>query len=223
MNSTIINTSIYRLGDGLLLCSHGSSGGVSDHESTVFRHVQQQYHAGSLARHTFLEGAEASFFILNDNNVCYICCSPRGNSREAVHAFLEDVRREFHDMFSLHEINAASRQYQLINFDKVIMRISRRFDGAGHNPKVLALQKELTEVTSIMKQSLEDVLGRGEKLDNLYNQSNKLKSESANYSKKTKQLTRMAFLRKAAVPAAITLSALMLISWKLGFGLLFFF
>eukprot|EP01064_Diplonema_japonicum_P009329 TRINITY_DN16801_c0_g1_i3.p1 TRINITY_DN16801_c0_g1~~TRINITY_DN16801_c0_g1_i3.p1 ORF type:complete len:227 (+),score=15.65 TRINITY_DN16801_c0_g1_i3:43-723(+) len=224
--SLIKSTSIYRLGDGLLLCASNNGKRDQDaaraHEQKVFEHVRRQYMGGALGRHTELEGGEASFYILNDGNVGYITCCGRGAVKEAVHGFLEDIRREFHDMFSMHEITAARRQYELINFDKLIQKVVRRFDATGGNPQVVALKKELAEVTNIMKQNLEDVIGRGEKLDDLHSQSDKLRRESHRYYTKTQKLSRMQLFRKYAPKVSVGLALFAFIWWKLGFSFLFF-
>eukprot|EP01059_Diplonema_ambulator_P003620 TRINITY_DN13332_c0_g2_i1.p1 TRINITY_DN13332_c0_g2~~TRINITY_DN13332_c0_g2_i1.p1 ORF type:complete len:250 (+),score=50.91 TRINITY_DN13332_c0_g2_i1:70-750(+) len=224
--SLILSTSIYRLGDGLLLCTNYDSRKQSqadrEAEGKVFHHMRQQHLGGSLGRHSLLEGDEASFYVLNDGNVCYITCCSRGAVKEAVHGFLEDVRRDFHDMFSVHEIHAATRQYELINFDKVIQKTIRRFDATGGNPQVAALKKELAEVTNIMKQNLEDVIGRGEKLDSLHSQSTRLRNESQQYYRKAQKLSRMQLFRKYAPKVSVALALFAFVWWKLGFSFLFF-
>ena len=100
--SMVISCSVYRLGDGLLLCqSHDSdrkrSAEAGDHERRVFAHIRQQHLAGSLGRHTALSGeGEASFFVLSDGLVCYLALSPRDAYKDAVMSCLEEVRKSFH-------------------------------------------------------------------------------------------------------------------------------
>eukprot|EP01060_Flectonema_neradi_P035377 TRINITY_DN6497_c0_g1_i1.p1 TRINITY_DN6497_c0_g1~~TRINITY_DN6497_c0_g1_i1.p1 ORF type:complete len:224 (+),score=33.36 TRINITY_DN6497_c0_g1_i1:60-731(+) len=205
--SISLSTTIYRLGDGMLLCascdaSRHRNANEKQHEITVFKHIRGLYQAGKLPRHSCLEGDEASFYCLNDGTVCFVTCSSRGNRKETVQSFLEELRRDFHEMYSIHEINDADREYALIKFDRIIAKKVRFYDQNGQNPQILHLQKELHEVTNIMNQSLEDILGRGEKLENLQSQSSRLKNESADYFKKTRKLTRMALLKKYA-PVAV--------------------
>ena len=116
---------------------------------------------------------------------------------------------------------------------------------------MLALKKELNEVAGIVQQSLEDVLGRGEKvcvscvfvhfllpatpfadiasrpashtqLGDLHQQSVKLRNETSVLKKKSQALSRSAFFKKYGPPAAVGATVLIFVWWKLGFSLLFF-
>ena len=142
--SISLSTAIYRLGDGMLLCSscdasRHRSEADQQHETTVFKHIRSMYQSGKLPRHTCLEGGEASFYVLNDGAVCFVTCSSRGNRKETVQSYLEELRRDFHEMYSIHQINDADREYALIKFDKIIVKKVRFYDQNSQNPQVCIL------------------------------------------------------------------------------------
>lgn len=63
-----------------------------------------------------------------------------------------------------------------------------------------------------MTRNIQEVLGQGEKLDNMTKMSSTLASESKQYSVRAKDLHRQALIRKY-VPLAVVLMTLLLVLW----------
>ncbi|GFZ11659.1 synaptobrevin family protein [Actinidia rufa] len=77
---------------------------------------------------------------------------------------------------------------------------------------IAKLNDELYEVHQIMTRNVQEVLGVGEKLDQVSQMSSRLTSESRIYADKAKDLNRQALIRKWA-PVAIVLGVVFLLFW----------
>mmetsp|Transcript_3937 Transcript_3937/g.12246 ORF Transcript_3937/g.12246 Transcript_3937/m.12246 type:complete len:131 (+) Transcript_3937:757-1149(+) len=67
------------------------------------------------------------------------------------------------------------------------------------------LNDDLTDLTKIMTQNIQDVLGRGEMIDSVAKKSSSLRQASSKYSKDAKYLNTQALLRKYAPVAVVML------------------
>ena len=65
------------------------------------------------------------------------------------------------------------------------------------------LKQELNDVHVVIKQNLEDLLTRGEKLETMNSYSEQLKDQSSKYYKKTLHMNRMRALQMYGPPAAV--------------------
>eukprot|EP01062_Namystynia_karyoxenos_P079720 TRINITY_DN8462_c0_g1_i1.p1 TRINITY_DN8462_c0_g1~~TRINITY_DN8462_c0_g1_i1.p1 ORF type:complete len:268 (+),score=86.45 TRINITY_DN8462_c0_g1_i1:117-806(+) len=228
MGSLILSTTIVRLRGALNLCQaidDGGGGGqrpCGDHEQKVLRHLSKQWEAGQLPRELTLEGAEASFHVLHADGVAYVACCARQFRKDQAYAYLLDLHKEFSTVYPAAKVEAANRPYCFIKFDRFIQKTVRLYQTPQASQQVAHLRKELGEVKDIMQQSLEDVLGRGEKLETLQSHSAMLKHESGRYHKRTVQLNRWYWLRTYGKPAIAISGVLMLVCWRLGISPFFF-
>jgi vesicle transport protein SEC22 len=74
------------------------------------------------------------------------------------------------------------------------------------------LNDELYEVQQIMTRNVQEVLGVGEKLDQVSDLSSRLTLESRVYADKAKDLNRQALIRKWA-PVAIVITVVVFLFW----------
>ena len=78
----------------------------------------------------------------------------------------------------------------------------------------MQLNEELQDVQGIMKQNIQDVLGRGEKLDTVLQKSSSLRDASGKYAKDARYLNTRAMLRKYGPLAAVLLLVLGMLYWR---------
>eukprot|EP00756_Hemistasia_phaeocysticola_P031288 Hpha_TRINITY_DN16342_c3_g3::TRINITY_DN16342_c3_g3_i5::g.58419::m.58419/K08517/SEC22; vesicle transport protein SEC22 len=222
--SLILSTTIVRLRDGLVLCQAivdgGSKQNAEHSEGRVLKHLAKEYAAGQLPSQLTLEGSGASFHVVEERGVGFATCCVRQFRKEQAYAYLRDLCKEFSGLYSTEKIESATRPYSLIAFDKYIQKTIRVYQTPHAAQQVNALKKELGEVRDIMSKSLEEVIGRGEKLETLQTHSQMLKHESGQYHRRAVQLNRWHWLRTWGVPAAVCSSVTLLLMWR--FGLLFF-
>ena len=76
-------------------------------------------------------------------------------------------------------VDQAARPFAFIHYDPVIQRKQREFREPSQQKSKLS--EDLTEIQSIMKQNIDQILNRGEKLDNVSNISNELRSKSKDF------------------------------------------
>ena len=76
-------------------------------------------------------------------------------------------------------VDQAARPFAFIHYDPVIQRKQREFKEPSQQKSKLA--EDLTEIQSIMRQNIDQILSRGEKLDNVSNISNELRTKSKDF------------------------------------------
>lgn len=143
---------------------------------------------------------------------------------------LEEIEKEFLSQFPVSVIKSASKPFQMIKFETHLAKVLQRnhfnvnmkqskAGGWAHLPAAATdattgggaagpsaydeLHQELKQVHAVIKSNLDDILTRGEKIDNLSQNSAALKASSKTYYGKTVQLNRMRWLKTYGPPAVI--------------------
>ncbi|KAM0951922.1 putative Longin domain, v-SNARE, coiled-coil domain-containing protein [Dioscorea sansibarensis] len=125
--------------------------------------------------------------------------------------YLEDLKNEF-ERVNGSQIETAARPYAFIKFDTFIQRTKKLYLDTRTQRNLAKLNDELYEVHQIMTRNVQEVLGVGEKLDQVSEMSSRLTSESRIYADKARDLNRQALIRKWA-PVAIVLGVVFLLFW----------
>lgn len=94
------------------------------------------------------------------------------------------------------EVDKTSTPYRFIHYDPIIQRKQREFQDERQQRS--KLNDDLSEIQSIMKKNINDLLDRGEKLDNVQNISQDLLSQSKGFKWGARKLTWQARLQQAA-------------------------
>jgi vesicle transport protein SEC22 len=120
------------------------------------------------------------------------------------------------------QVDQAARPFQFIHYDPIIQRKQREYrdqNTAGSSNKS-QLTEDLTEIHSIMRKNIDEILNRGEKLDQVSNISQELRSKSKDFKWGTKKLTWQARVQQygpMAVGVLIILSVLYIKIFHIGF------
>mmetsp|Transcript_55600 Transcript_55600/g.63829 ORF Transcript_55600/g.63829 Transcript_55600/m.63829 type:complete len:257 (-) Transcript_55600:60-830(-) len=142
-------------------------------------------------------------------------------------AALESMFSEFIAMYPPSQINSgAMRTYGCIKFDvtlqKIIARVvqqDKKLSSSGAQPAsgssqaYDSLKQELRDVHVVIRQNLEDLMTRGEKLETMNNYSASLKDQSSKYYKKTVHMNRMRVLKTYGPPVAVGLLLILFFFW----------
>jgi vesicle transport protein SEC22 len=84
-------------------------------------------------------------------------------------------------------VDQTARPFRFIHYDPIIQRKQKEFqDGRQQRSQ---LNEDLSEIQSIMKKNITDILDRGEKLNEVQNISQELMSKSSNFKWGTRKLT----------------------------------
>jgi vesicle transport protein SEC22 len=148
--------------------------------------------------------------------------TPRSYPKRLAHHYLEAMRDAFVNFMQRahgagtweRKVAIVARPYAFIKFDKTIQRMRKDYQNPKSRDNLAKLNDELTEIRHIMNQNIQDVLDRGEKLDHVQQQSERLVNQSKDFKWGAKKLNLMALYRQYAPFAAIGLVLLVVVYVK---------
>ncbi len=111
-------------------------------------------------------------------------------------------------------VETAARPYAFIQFDPILQRKQREFVDPSSRVNSDKLSKDLSDIHSIMRQNIEQVLNRGEKLEHVSEISNNLVSESKKFKWGAKKLTLQAKINQYGPIVAMGLFIMVVIYIK---------
>lgn len=143
------------------------------------------------------------FYYMQRDNLCFLTLTEDSYPKRLAFLYLEEVAdavlqelvREFGTDWRAN-VDQAARPFQFIHYDPIIQRKQREFRDQRDVKNKSKLQEDLGEIQSIMKKNIDEILNRGEKLDNVSNISNELRSKSKDFKWGTKKLTWQARMQQ---------------------------
>ena len=110
------------------------------------------------------------------------------------------------------QVDRAARPFQFIHYDPLIQRKQREFrDARQQNNK---LQEDLSEIQTIMRKNIDEILNRGEKLDHVSSISQDLQQKSKDFKWGAKKLTWQARLQQYGPMVAGSCFVLLVLYFK---------
>lgn len=111
------------------------------------------------------------------------------------------------------QVDQAARPFQFIHYDPIIQRKQREYRdqstaaaaAANNGGNKSQLTEDLSEIHSIMRKNIDEILNRGEKLDQVSNISQELRSKSKDFKWGAKKLTWQARMQQYAPMVIIAL------------------
>lgn len=135
------------------------------------------------------------FHYLIQSNICYLTLAESSYPKRLAFLYLEDIADSFVEYLSqthgqnyAQVIETTARPYAFIQADPMIQKKQREFSDAKSSVNSSKLNQDLSDIHSIMRQNISQVLDRGEKLENVSNISNNLMSESKKFKWGAKKL-----------------------------------
>ncbi len=133
---------------------------------------------------------------------------------EAVHsAFVDELRQEHGEGWK-GAVAKADKPYAFLKFERTIGRIRKEYADVTSTANAGRLKEELAEVHSIVRRSIAEVLGRGERLEAVARTSANLRSESDKFFKGAKKANRMDMLRTYGTYAGVAFFVVGTIYWR---------
>nr|GMC73097.1 25.3 kDa vesicle transport protein [Ipomoea batatas] len=108
-----------------------------------------------------------------EGRVCYLTMCDRSYPKKLAFQYLEDLKNEF-ERVNGSQIETAARPYAFIKFDTFIQKTKKLYQDTRTQRNVAKLNDELYEVHQIMTRNVQEVLGVGEKLDQVSQMSSRL-------------------------------------------------
>ena len=219
---------IARVQDGLILVasmehgatSSGAGGGSSDHLE-IFKNQAKQILKKLNPRSPAKMSIDSNpyiFHYLIENGICYLTLTPMNYPKRLAFMFLEEIAREFEsDLKSEHGddwlsvVETVGRQYAFIKFDRIIQKRRRDYSDPNSSANMKKMNEDLASIQDIMRKTIDDVLDRGNKLDEVSEMSKNLASESKKYKWVAKKLSMMALWKQWAPLITIGVLALLIL------------
>ncbi|OEL29793.1 25.3 kDa vesicle transport protein, partial [Dichanthelium oligosanthes] len=174
----------------------------------LFKNLSKgQYEASRMS----IETGPYLFHYTIEGRVCYLTLCDRSYPKKLAFQYLEDLRNEF-ERANGSQIETAARPYAFIKFDAFIQKTKKLYLDTRTQRNISKLNDELYEVHQIMTRNVQEVLGVGEKLEQVSEMSSRLTSDTRIYAEKAKDLNRQALIRKYA-PVAIVIGIVLMLFW----------
>uniref|UniRef100_A0A0E0A6B6 Longin domain-containing protein n=1 Tax=Oryza glumipatula TaxID=40148 RepID=A0A0E0A6B6_9ORYZ len=174
----------------------------------LFKNLSKGQHEASRMS---IETGPYYFHYIIEGRVCYLTMCDRSYPKKLAFQYLEDLRNEF-ERVNGSQIETAARPYAFIKFDTFIQKTKKLYLDTRTQRNLAKLNDELYEVHQIMTRNVQEVLGVGEKLDQVTEMSTRLTSDTRIYADKAKDLNRQALIRKYA-PVAIVIGVVLMLFW----------
>ena len=147
-------------------------------------------------------GSKVFHYLIKDM-ICYLTLTESSYPKRLAFVYLEEISDGFleeltrdHGNDWRRTIDTASRPYQFIKFDQYIQRKQREFVDPSSRQNATKLNQDLADIQSIMQKNIEEVLNRGEKLENVSKISGDLVHQSKQFKWGAKKLTWQAMLNQ---------------------------
>lgn len=161
---------------------------------------------------TVESGSHFCFHYIVSAGVVILTLCEKAYPKRLAFDYLDELRKEF---FQNHgaQIQSATRPYEFIRFDRFIQKTKKVYNDSKTQRNLHKLNSELKDVHSIMTKNINDVISRGDRLENVAEKSNRLVQESKRYATQAKQANRMRVIRQYT-PLVVTF-AVVLFVWFL--------
>jgi vesicle transport protein SEC22 len=240
-NGPFVSVLIARNSDKLHLCAHtdpgfqGTAGQGPGNFKTQQQRILQRMQVPDGGGYVSFDHKDTVYFAFVDQatNLIFLAVASKllwsGSSQSLENlacSLLDALFAEFLNFANPEEIVQATRPFHFIKFDLMLQKTLKRIVSQNKpSTKTVAtagsggaqydlLKKEIQEVHHVIKQNLEDILSRGERLETMTSYSAQLKEHSNQYQKRTARLNRMRLLKTYGPIAAIVALILLYLIWK---------
>ncbi|KYQ94279.1 hypothetical protein DLAC_04578 [Tieghemostelium lacteum] len=149
------------------------------------------------------------FAYLIENDVCYLTFCDKSYPKKLAFHFLEELFKEFDAVYGP-EVPLAKRPYPFVQFESFIVKTKKLYQDTRSKRNLSDVASELKDVHRIMTKNIKDIVGRGEKLNDVTVKSELLLSESAKYEKQAVALSSKLFFKKYA-PVLLMLALFLIV------------
>jgi len=167
---------------------------------------------------------EFIFHYITKDGVSYLALFDKGYPKNLAFSFLEDIHKLFQEDLKREfgtgavdyrsHIETIEKPYYFIKFDRQITKKKGEYKDPSSSKALNRLNENLTEVSSIMRQNIDEILHRGDNLDTISDKARDLRDTSKQFKDTTRMLSFMTALQKYGVPAVIGLFVLLVIWFK---------
>lgn len=167
------------------------------------------------------------FHYVIDSGICYLALAGKSFPKRLVFGYLEEVHRAFVEELKRHygtgsvdyrsQIETVQKPYYFITFDRTVQKKRSEFRDPNSSSAIAKLNDGLAEVNSIVRKSLEEMVSRGDALEDVSSRALTLKDEAKKFAVNAKVLNVQALLRKYGILAFLGFVVLLIIYVKLAY------
>ena len=228
-SSVDLLTFIARASDGLILSETWDSG--QSEALTVYKQQAKKILSklkNGPSKCTVDGGTGANPIVFHytvDNGICYMALAGKAFPKRLAFAFLEEVHRSFLEELKRHygtgsvdywsQIETIQKPYFFITFDRTVQRKRQEFRDPNSSSAIAKLNEGLAEVNTIVRKSLEEMVARGDALEDVSGRATTLRDEAKKFEKNAKYLNLQAMMRKYGITAFLAFVFLLIIYIKL--------
>merc|ERR1740130_1756531 len=217
-------TFIARTMDGLVLVeTWDDTNKVSTQLKTQAKQLLKKLH--NMPPRCSVEAAgDFIFHYKMEDGVCYMALFDKGYPKNLAFSFLEDIHRLFQEELKREfgtgsvdyrsHIETIEKPYYFIKFDRQITKKKAEYRDPSSSKALSRLNENLTEVSSIMRQNIDEILHRGENLEEVGRKANSLKDASKEFKGMTRMLSFQTMVQKYAVPLVLGLVVILIFLFK---------
>jgi vesicle transport protein SEC22 len=160
-----------------------------------------------------------------ESGICFMALAGRAFPKRLAFVFLEDIHRLFLEELKRHygtgsvdywsQIETIQKPYFFITFDRTVQRKRAEFRDPNSTSAVAKLNEGLAEVNTIVRKSLEEMVARGDALEDVSGRATTLRDEAKRFEKSARYLNWQAMVRKYGIAGFIGFVFLLIIYIKL--------
>ncbi|KAJ1978871.1 hypothetical protein H4R33_005860 [Dimargaris cristalligena] len=150
------------------------------------------------------------FHYICQDGIVYMCMADDQFGRRIPFAFLEEIKHQFLDQYSPHQIESALA-YGMNEFSRTIARQMEHFSKNTQVDSIRQVQGEIAQVKDVMVQNIERVLERGERIDILVDKTDHLSNAAFAFRKRSTALKRSMWWKNTKLMAMLVLAILFMV------------
>mmetsp|Transcript_3570 Transcript_3570/g.4136 ORF Transcript_3570/g.4136 Transcript_3570/m.4136 type:complete len:229 (+) Transcript_3570:49-735(+) len=220
-------TQVARVSDGLPLVATmtGNPGmPVTSKQQQEAKDILRSLTHQSPGRMSIVSDAFTFYYMVRES-LCYLTMTESSYPKRSAFLYLEDVAdailmeltNEFQNNWHS-EIDQTARPFRFIHYDPIIQRLQRGYrdvkGGNNTNANKSQLREDLGDIHNIMRKNIDEILNRGEKLENVSNISADLQQKSRDFKWGAKKLTWQARLQQYGPVVGVSSMVLMVIYYR---------
>ena len=176
-----------------------------------------------------VDGGTASnpilFHYTIESGICFLTLAGKSFPKRLAFAFLEDIHKLFLEELKRHygtgsvdyrsQIETIQKPYFFITFDRTVQRKRAEYRDPNSSSAIAKLNEGLAEVNTIVRRSLEDMVARGDALEDVSGRATTLRDEARKFEKSAKYLNWQAMVRKYGMMATVGFAIILILYIKL--------
>ncbi|XP_078492816.1 vesicle-associated membrane protein 7-like [Ciona intestinalis] len=163
-------------------------------------------------RKTTLPHDDVLYHTMTDNGLVYLCAADKEFGRRIPYLFLEELKKQFCSSGSLLQRTTGASAFEFNrDFRNILSGIMDDFN-KGKGDQLSTMQNQVGEVTGIMRQNIEKVIERGDKLDDLVDKTEDLQAGAATFKVTAKRIQRKYFWQNKKMLIIIIVIVLIIIT-----------